>query len=132
MILLAVFKKLALGAPEPTKMQLLMADSMIKKLLGIVCDVLVKVENFIFTADFVVLDYEVDFEMPIILGRPFLATDRALVDMERGELKFRLDNKEETFNVCRTMKQPKNMRVVSEINILDDPGGQPRGYLDEV
>ncbi|KAK4708715.1 hypothetical protein R3W88_029640 [Solanum pinnatisectum] len=38
--------------------------------------------------DFVILDCEVDFEVPIILGRPFLATGRALVDMERGHMKF--------------------------------------------
>ena len=45
---------------------------------------LVKVESFIFSADFVILDCEVYFEVPIILGRPFLATGRALVDMEKG------------------------------------------------
>ena len=45
---------------------------------------LVKVDSFIFPADFVILDCEVNFEVPIILGRPFLATGRALVDMEKG------------------------------------------------
>ena len=45
---------------------------------------LVKVETFIFPADFVILDCVVDFEVPIILGRPFLATGRALVDIEKG------------------------------------------------
>ena len=45
---------------------------------------LVKVESFIFPADFVILDCEANFEVPIILGRPFLATDRDLVDMEKG------------------------------------------------
>ena len=45
-----------------------------------------------FFANFVILDYEVDFEVPIILGRSFLATVRALVDMEKGQMKFRLNN----------------------------------------
>ncbi|XP_049358861.1 uncharacterized protein LOC125823539 [Solanum verrucosum] len=49
---------------------------------------LVKVEAFIFPVDFVILDCEVDFEVPIILGRPFLDTRRALVDMKRGQMKF--------------------------------------------
>ena len=49
---------------------------------------LVKVELFIFPRDFVILDCEVDFEVPIILERPFLATGRALVDMEKGQMKF--------------------------------------------
>ena len=65
-------------------MRLLMADRTIKSPIGILNDVLVKVELFIFPTDFVILDCEVDFEVPIILGRPFLATRRALVDMERG------------------------------------------------
>ena len=65
-------------------MRLLMADPTVKSPIGILHDVLVKVELFIFPADFVILDCEVDFEVPIILGRPFRATGRALVDMERG------------------------------------------------
>ena len=79
-------------------------------------DVLVKVELFIFLADFVILDCEVDFEVPIILGRPFLATGRALVDMEKGQMKFRLNNEEATFNVCRTMWQSSELQSVSVIS----------------
>ena len=64
-------------------MRLLIADWTMKRPIGIFHDVLVKVESFIFLADFVILDCEVDFEVPIILGRPFLATGRALVNMEK-------------------------------------------------
>ncbi|KAK4731479.1 hypothetical protein R3W88_024467 [Solanum pinnatisectum] len=73
---LAIYKKLGLGFPRPTTMRLMIADRSIKRPVGVLCDVLV------------------DFEVPIILGRPFLATGRALVDVERGELNFRL-NKDE-------------------------------------
>ena len=66
---------------------------------------LVKVESFIYSADFVFLDYEVDFEVPIIIGRSFLATGRAVVDMEKGQMKFWLNNEKTSFNVCRTMSQ---------------------------
>ena len=55
-----------------------------EKPIGILHYLLVKVESFIFPADFVILDWEVDFEVPIILGRPFLSTGRALVDIEKG------------------------------------------------
>ena len=65
-------------------MRLLMADRTVKRPIGILYDVLVKVESFIFQAYFVILDCEVNFEVPIILGRPFLATRRALVYMEKG------------------------------------------------
>ena len=60
-----------------------MADRTIKRLIGILHDVLVKVESFIFPTNFVILYCEVDFEVPIILLRPFLDTGRALVDMEK-------------------------------------------------
>lgn len=69
-------------------MRLLIADCSVKRLVGILCDVLVRVESFIFPANFVILDCEVDFEVSIILERTFLDTGKALADMESGELKF--------------------------------------------
>ena len=77
---------------------------------------LVKVESFIFLADFVILDCEVDFEVPIILGRPFLATGRAFVDMEKGQMKFRLNTEEVTFNICRSMRQSGELQSASAIS----------------
>ena len=100
---LSIYKKLGLGDPKPTAMRLLMVDRTVKRPIRILHDVLVKVESFIFPTDFVILDCEVDFEVPIILGRPFFGTGRALVYMEKRQMKFRLNNKEATFNVCRTM-----------------------------
>ena len=85
-------------------MRLLMADQTVKRPIGILHDVLVKVESFIFLDDFVILECEVNFEVPIILGRLFLATGRALVDMENGQMKFWLNNEEVTFNICRLIR----------------------------
>ena len=97
-------------------MRLMMADRTIKRPIGILHAVLVKVETFIFTADFVILDCEVNFEVPIILlGSPFLATVRALVDMEKGQMKFRLNNEKATFNICRSMR--KSWELQSEYAI---------------
>ncbi|XP_049372488.1 uncharacterized protein LOC125837397 [Solanum verrucosum] len=95
---LSIYKKLGLGVPKPTAMRLLMANRTVKKPIGVLQDILVKVGPFIFPVDFVILDCEVDFEVPIILGRPFLATGCALVEMEKGQMKFRLNKKEVTFN----------------------------------
>ncbi|XP_049397258.1 uncharacterized protein LOC125861387 [Solanum stenotomum] len=81
---LSIYKKLGLGDPKPTAMHLLMADITLKKPISVLQDVLVKVESLIFPADFVILDCEVDFKVPIILRRPFLANGCALVDMENG------------------------------------------------
>ena len=101
---LSIYKKLGLGDPKPTAMRLLMADRTLKRPIGILHDVLVKVKSFIFPTYFVILDYEVHFEVPIILGRQFLATSRDLVDMEKGQIKFWLNNEEDTFNSCRFIR----------------------------
>ena len=67
-----------------------MADRSLTYPRGVVEDVLVKVDKFIFPADFVVLDMEEDQEIPLILGRPFLATGRTLIDVQCGELTLRV------------------------------------------
>ncbi|KAL5539173.1 hypothetical protein UlMin_044786 [Ulmus minor] len=71
---LSIFRKLGLGEVKPTTVTLQLADRSIKHPRGIIEDVLVKVDKFIFPADFIVLDMEEDREVPLILGRPFLAT----------------------------------------------------------
>ena len=60
-------------------MRLLMADLTVKRPIEILHYVLVKVESFIYPVDFLIIDCELDFEVPIILGRPFLATGIALI-----------------------------------------------------
>ncbi|XP_070014007.1 uncharacterized protein [Nicotiana sylvestris] len=84
----SVFKTLDIGQLRPTSMRLQMADRQMKRPSGRIDNVLVRVDKFILLADFVILDCEVDYEVPIILGRPFLATGKALVDVEARELTF--------------------------------------------
>ena len=67
-------------------------------------DILVKVDKFIFPEDFIILDMEEDKEIPIILGRPFLATGKAIIDVQRGELKLRVQNDEVKFNVFEAVR----------------------------
>nr|XP_009798865.1 PREDICTED: uncharacterized protein LOC104245018 [Nicotiana sylvestris] len=76
-----------------------MADRTMKKPLGVIDDVLVRVDKFIIPVDFVILDCEVDYEVPIILRRPFLATGKALVDVEDGELIFWVGDEKVVFHV---------------------------------
>ncbi|XP_070046529.1 uncharacterized protein [Nicotiana tomentosiformis] len=84
----SVCKTLGIGKPRPTSMRLQMADQTMKRPLGVIEDVLVRVDKFILPVDFIILDCEVDFEVPIILGRSFLATGKALCDVEARELPF--------------------------------------------
>ncbi|KAK4737344.1 hypothetical protein R3W88_001041 [Solanum pinnatisectum] len=119
---LSIYKKLGIRAPKPTAIRLLMADRTVKKPIGVLQDVLVKVESFIFSADFVILDCEVDFNDPIILGRPFLDVGRALVDMERGHMQFQLNHEEVTFIIYRSMKQVGDLKSVSVVNHIRERG----------
>ena len=89
---------------------------MVKSRMGILYVLCMKVKSFIFPVDFVILECEVDFELPIILGRPFLATRLALVIMEKGHITFWLNNEEATFNICRTMRQSGELQSVSSIS----------------
>ncbi|XP_038896589.1 uncharacterized protein LOC120084844 [Benincasa hispida] len=89
---LSVFKKWRIGEAQPTSVTLQLADRTIKYPEGKIEDVLVKVDNLVFPADFVILDYEADREVLIILGRLFLATGKVLIDVHKGELTMRVDN----------------------------------------
>ncbi|XP_070014341.1 uncharacterized protein [Nicotiana sylvestris] len=71
---LAIYKQAGLGMTSPTSVRLQMTDRSLKRPEGIVDDVLVKVGKFHLLADFIILDFAVDKEIPIILGRPFLST----------------------------------------------------------
>nr|XP_010324809.1 uncharacterized protein LOC104648697 [Solanum lycopersicum] len=102
---ISIYKKLGLGEPKPTAMRPLIANRFIKRRTVILHDILEKVESFIFPADFLILDCEVNFEVSIINQRPFLATGRSLVYTEKGQLKFRLNNEKGTLNICRSMRQ---------------------------
>ncbi|XP_075111478.1 uncharacterized protein LOC142181823 [Nicotiana tabacum] len=71
---LVIYTQAGLGIPRPTSMRLQTADRSLKRSLRIADDVLVKVGKFLIAVDFVILDCAIDKEIPIILGRPFLAT----------------------------------------------------------
>ena len=113
---LSIYKKLGLGDPKATMIQLLMADVTMKRPIGILHDVLVKVDSFIFLVDFLVPNFEVDFKVPIILGWSFLATGHTLVHIQKGQMMFRINNEEETFNICRSIKQRGELQTVFAIS----------------
>ncbi|XP_025638733.1 uncharacterized protein [Arachis hypogaea] len=112
---LSLMKKLAIEEVKPTRMSLQMADRSLKIPNGVVENLLVKIGEFIFPTNFVILDIEEEGHNTIILGRPFLATARAIIDVEKGEMTFRVHNEKMIINVFKTMQYPpekeKHMRV---------------------
>ncbi|XP_020987582.1 uncharacterized protein LOC110275707 [Arachis duranensis] len=87
---LSLMKRLGILEVQRATISLEMADKTLKRAYGMVEDVLVKVEDLYIPADFVILDTGEYRDESIILGRPFLATAKALIDVERGELVLRL------------------------------------------
>ncbi|XP_038902510.1 uncharacterized protein LOC120089169 [Benincasa hispida] len=83
LIPLSIFKKLDIDNARPTMITLQLADKSIKHLEDKIEDVLMQADKFIFPVDFFILDYEADREVPIILGCPFLAMGRALIDVQK-------------------------------------------------
>uniref|UniRef100_A0A1S3XJG9 Uncharacterized protein n=1 Tax=Nicotiana tabacum TaxID=4097 RepID=A0A1S3XJG9_TOBAC len=116
---LAIYKRLGIGRARPTSMLLQLTNRIVKRPFSILDDVLIQVGKFVFPADFVILDCKVDKEIPIILGRPFLATGRALIDCETGELKMRLNDEEITFNVQKSMRRLSEFVNCSLIDVVD-------------
>ncbi|GJW54007.1 reverse transcriptase domain-containing protein [Tanacetum coccineum] len=96
---LSIWRKLSLPELTPTQMILELADRSTTRPTGIAEDVFVRVGKFHFSADFVVVDYVVDPRVPLILGRPFLRTARALIDVYGEELTLRVSDEAITFKV---------------------------------
>ncbi|GJS62438.1 reverse transcriptase domain-containing protein [Tanacetum coccineum] len=86
---LSIWKKLSLPELTPTRMTLELVDRSITRPKGLAEDVFVKFVKFHFPTDFVVVDFEADPRVPLILGRSFLRTGRALIDVYKGELILR-------------------------------------------
>ncbi|WCJ39627.1 hypothetical protein M5689_020603 [Euphorbia peplus] len=118
---LSIFKML--GLEEDVKrisMVLQLADQTIKKPYGIVEDVLVKVDKFIFPTDFVILDFAYDLNCPLIFGRPFMNTGRALVDVSEGKIILRIGDNKIEFNMNKAMKYPMDEHVCMKVDLVDE------------
>ena len=96
---LSVVRRLSLGELTPTTITLQMADRSMAQPEGILEDVLVMVGKFIFLVDFVVMQMEEDTQVPLLLGRPFLAIGAALFDVQKGELTLRVGDEAVHFNI---------------------------------
>ncbi|XP_073294479.1 uncharacterized protein [Primulina huaijiensis] len=115
----SVFRKLGLGEPKPTRMSLQLADRSVKYPKGVIEDVFVKVDKFIFPTDFVVLDMEENMEMPLIFGRPFLATGKSLIDVQERKLRLRVGEEEITFDVFNTLEHTLHADSCYRIDAID-------------
>ncbi|XP_020206210.1 uncharacterized protein LOC109791332 [Cajanus cajan] len=100
-------------------MTLQLANRSVKYPHGIVEDVLVKVDRFLFLADFVVMDIEEDIDVPLILDRPFMKTARVLIDVDDGKLKVRVNDEEVNFDVFDAMHYPNDKSNCFRVDVID-------------
>nr|GEZ93692.1 reverse transcriptase domain-containing protein [Tanacetum cinerariifolium] len=115
-----VVKKLRLPTLNDTKMVLELADRTISKPTGVAENVFVKVGKFYFPADFVILDFVADPRVPLILGRPFLSTSHALIEVYKGEITLRHDDQSLTLKCGNTPSiSYNNLESLNKVDLID-------------
>ncbi|XP_048491613.2 uncharacterized protein LOC104883015 [Beta vulgaris subsp. vulgaris] len=117
---LSICKKLQLGEPKPTRISLQLADRTVKYPFGILEDVPLRVGKFFIPCDFVVMEMEEDAQVPIILGRPFLATAGAIIDMKNGKITFEVGIEKMEYNLTNSMEAPSMRETIYRVDALDE------------
>ncbi|XP_059441924.1 uncharacterized protein LOC132174256 [Corylus avellana] len=119
----SVFVQLGLGELKSTSITLQLADRSVKVPRGIIEDVLIKVDKFYYPVDFIVLDTETEnaeIQVPIILGRPFLATANALINCRTGVMKISFGNMTVELNIFDISKQPFEYEEVRSTCLIEE------------
>nr|GEX14758.1 reverse transcriptase domain-containing protein [Tanacetum cinerariifolium] len=118
---LSIWKKLSLPELTPTRMTFKLADRSITRPKGVAEDIFVKVGKFHFPTDFVVVDFEADPRVPLILKRSFLRTGCALIDVYEEEITLRVNDESVTFNLNKTMRYSSTYddNSVNRIDVID-------------
>ena len=128
LMLLSMIKCIREVEIRPTRMALQLVDRTIKHPYGIIEDVLVKVDKFLFPVDFMVMDMDEDNEVPLILGKTFMKTSKMMIDVDDGKLTVRVQGDEVQFNVFEAMKHPKDKGEYFLMDVLDEVISDSRKY----
>ena len=120
----AIFDRHHVGELQPFLIELCLADGSVRKPHGIVDDVIVRIEGYYFLVDFLVVDMKITKELskaPIILGRPFLATAKAVTDWGKGEVILKVGEHTVKVNINKLMKYPSQaFKDLGAIDLFDD------------
>ncbi|XP_042387373.1 uncharacterized protein LOC121979449 [Zingiber officinale] len=130
----AVFQALGIGPLQPTGVVIQLTNRSFAHPVGVIEDVLVKVKELIFPADFYVLDMEGDAlssHVPIILGRPFLKTTKTKIDVHAGTLSMEFGGTVVQYNILDAMKYPVEDHSLLSIDLFDELEDRLDGYLLE-
>nr|GEV99548.1 reverse transcriptase domain-containing protein [Tanacetum cinerariifolium] len=119
-----MYEKLGLGEPKATRISLELADRSIQYRRGIIENVLINVDKFVLPIDLIILDMPEDSRVPIILGRPFLATARAMIDVFNKKITLRVGDAKVIFDVDQSIKRPPidedECYMIDDFNLVDN------------
>nr|GFB29767.1 reverse transcriptase domain-containing protein [Tanacetum cinerariifolium] len=132
LIPLSVWQKLGLPELIPTRMTLELANRAICTPAGIARDVFIPVGKFTFPADFVIVDYKSDPRVPLILGRPFLRTTRALIDVHGEEMILRDGDERLTLNMRHDTSSYSNQPQKESINLINVFNNSREEFLEDL
>uniref|UniRef100_A0A2N9HU83 Integrase catalytic domain-containing protein n=1 Tax=Fagus sylvatica TaxID=28930 RepID=A0A2N9HU83_FAGSY len=118
-----VYQQMGLGDLKPTSITLQLVDRSVRTPKGMVEDVLIKIENFYYPVDFIILDTEptlhLDNGILIILGRPFLATANTLINCRNERMKITFGSTIAEFNIFNVMQQQLEDDECHYVNLID-------------
>jgi hypothetical protein len=115
----SVYDRLGVGELKPTRIFLQLADQSVKLPLGVVEDLPIQIGKFFVPIDFVVVDMDEDTHTPLLLGRPFLNTAKAVIYVHDGIITMNIGEEKLTFDIKRSMRYPSNDQSVFSVDILD-------------
>ena len=115
-----VFDKLGVGELKPTKITLQLTDQSVKHPIGIVEDLPIQIGKYFMPIDFVVVYMEEDTQTPLLLGRPFLNTAKAVIEVHKGKISFQIADETITFRIGRTMQYPADNSPVCKVDYIDE------------
>ncbi|XP_050909797.1 uncharacterized protein LOC127123636 [Lathyrus oleraceus] len=117
---LSTFKKVNLGELRPTKMSLQLADHSVKFPIGMLENIPVRIGQFYIPTDFVIMDIKEDSHIPIILGRPFLDTAGAIIDVKKGKLTFEVGEEKVEFALAQFLQAPTIEDSCCLLDVIDE------------
>ncbi|XP_071714353.1 uncharacterized protein [Rutidosis leptorrhynchoides] len=104
----SLYERLGLGPLKPTRIRIRLANHSFDTAIGIAEDILVSIDSLVFPVDFVIMEMKEDLQVPLILGRPFLATADTIILVQRNQLNIGVGEECMTINIREAMRQPSN------------------------
>ncbi|XP_074314097.1 uncharacterized protein LOC141649303 [Silene latifolia] len=130
---LSLFKKLQFEDLKPSRISLQLADRSVKYPLGVIEDIPLMVGKLVIPCDFYVMDMPEDNNVPIILGRPCLATGGAMIDVKSGKLSLQVGEYKVEFELAKSMEAPSLRNSCCRVDMVEDNLDEPNlgpSFLD--